>query len=137
MCVPSRTAGMRALYRGPRRTRGVDVESVRRWGPSVAVNLVLGVVAVVPLWLSMMFAANYPLAELGLTSREPTDNDGMLPWAMLLAPLWAAFLALWIPVNALARPESGVSTRRYWAVGSGLVLTPMAVLMTLFVLVDG
>ncbi|WP_437092710.1 hypothetical protein [Streptomyces sp. enrichment culture] len=113
------------------------MESVRRWGPSVAVNLILGVVAVVPLWLSMMFAVNHPLAELGLTSREPTDNDGMLPWAMLLTPVWAAFLALWIPVNALARPESGVSTCRYWAVGAGLVLTPMAALTTLFVLVDG
>ncbi|GAA2526097.1 MULTISPECIES: hypothetical protein [Streptomyces] len=113
------------------------MDSVRRWGPSVAVHLILGVVAIVPLWLSMMFATNYPLAELGLTSREPTDNDGMLPWAMILVPVWAVFLALWLPVGALARPKAGVPGRRYWAVSSGLLLTPMVVLMTLFVLVDG
>ncbi|CAL9555869.1 hypothetical protein SUDANB126_04536 [Streptomyces sp. enrichment culture] len=116
---------------------GLAVESVRRWGPSVAVNLILGVVAVVPLWLTMMFAVNHPLAELGLTTREPTDNDGTLPWVMLLTPVWAVFLALWIPLNALARPEAGVPGRRYWTVGSGLVLTPMVFLTALFVLVEG
>ncbi|MFF1278326.1 hypothetical protein ACFVZC_33920 [Streptomyces marokkonensis] len=113
------------------------MEAVRRWGPSVAAHLILGVVAVVPLWLTMMFAANHPLAELGLTSREPTDNDGMLPWAMLLVPVWAAFLALWLPVGSLARPEEGVRKRRYWTVSSALVLSPMVFLTTLFVLLDG
>ncbi|KAF3469611.1 hypothetical protein GL259_15235 [Streptomyces sp. Tu 3180] len=85
----------------------------------------------------MMFAVNHPLAELGLTTREPTDNDGTLPWVMLLTPVWAVFLALWIPLNALARPEAGVPGRRYWTVGSGLVLTPMVFLTALFVLVEG
>ncbi|GGX09430.1 hypothetical protein GCM10010297_33700 [Streptomyces malachitofuscus] len=113
------------------------MDAVRRWGPSVAVNLILGIVAVVPLWLSMMFLSNYPLAELGLTSREPTDNDGVLPWAVILGGAWAVFLALWLPLGGLARPRAGVAGRRYWTVSSALVLTPFVLLTVLFVLVDG
>ncbi len=44
-----------------------------------AANLVLGVIAVVPLWLLVQFARNYPLAALSLTGFESTDDDGMLP----------------------------------------------------------
>lgn len=110
---------------------------LRRWGVPLAVNPILGVVAVVPLWLSMMFAANYPLAELGLTSREPTDNDGMLPWVMLLVPVWAAFLALWIPLNLLVRPASCTRRRQYWTASAGLVPVPMVLLAALSVLLDG
>ncbi|MFE9923989.1 hypothetical protein ACFYQA_21125 [Streptomyces sp. NPDC005774] len=109
---------------------------LRRWGAPLAVNLVLGVVAVVPLWLSMMFAANYPLAELGLTSREPTDNDGMLPWAVILILVWAVFLALWIPLNQWARPES-CARRCYWTASAGLVPVPMVLIAVLSVLFDG
>ncbi len=114
-----------------------DMRPLRRWGAPLAVNLILGVVAVVPLWLSMMFAADYPLAGLGLTSREPTDNDGMLPWVMFLVPVWAAFLALWIPLNLLVRPASCTRPGRYWATSAGLVPVPMAVLVVLSSLFDG
>ncbi|WP_432057003.1 hypothetical protein [Streptomyces sp. bgisy022] len=113
-------------------------EAIRRWGPPVAVHLILGVVAVVPLWLSMMFAANFPLARWGLTTREPTENDGMLPWIVVLVALWAVFLALWLPLGSLARRAvPDVSRRRYWAVGAALLVTPMVFLTTLFALVEG
>lgn len=113
------------------------MDAVRRWGPSVAVNLILGMVAVVPLWLSMMFLANFPPADAGVTSREPTENDGMLPWVMILAVVWAVFLALWLPLGGLARPRRGVTGGRYWAVSSALVLTPFLFLTGLFAVVEG
>ncbi|MFI8307532.1 hypothetical protein ACIF80_29715 [Streptomyces sp. NPDC085927] len=113
------------------------MRQLRRWGAPLAVNLVLGVVAVVPLWLSMMFVVSYPLAGLGLVSREPTDNDGMLPWVMLLVLVWAVFLALWIPLNQLVRPASCPRPGRYWATSAGLVPVPMVLLAVLSVLFDG
>ncbi|WP_437029619.1 hypothetical protein [Streptomyces sp. enrichment culture] len=111
---------------------------MRRWGPPVAVHLILGVVALVPLWLSMMFLVSHPLAAWGLTSPEPTDNDGALPWLVLLVPMWAVFLALWLPLGSLARrTATGVSRARYWTVGAALVLAPMVFLTTLFYVVEG
>lgn len=95
------------------------------------VNVGLGIVAVVPLWLLLLFAVNFPLASMGLTSREPTENDGMLPWALLLVPLWALFLGLWIPVNLLLHDRTELPGARYWTLASLTALTPMAVLMVL------
>ncbi|WP_326752890.1 hypothetical protein OIE73_14045 [Streptomyces hirsutus] len=112
------------------------MQPLERWGAPPAVNLILGVVAVVPLWLSMMFVVSYPLAGLGLTSREPTDNDGVLPWMTILILVWAVFLALWIPLNQWARPEC-CARRRYWATSAGLVPVPMTVLVVLSFLFDG
>ncbi|MFF4759970.1 hypothetical protein [Streptomyces sp. NPDC001292] len=104
---------------------------VRAWAAPVIVNLVLGIVAVIPLWFLMMFLRNHPLAELGLTGRDPTDNDGVLPWMLLLVPMWAAFLGLWLPVNSLMRRKREVTRRRYWTFGSLVVLSPMATLLFL------
>ncbi|MEF9904062.1 hypothetical protein [Streptomyces sp. P9-A2] len=112
------------------------MQALRRWGAPLAVNLILGVVAVVPLWLSMMFVVSCPLAEPGPTSREPTDNDGMLPWVMILIPVWAVFLALWIPLNQWVRPES-CARRRYWTASAGLVPVPMVLIAVLSALFDG
>ncbi|WP_055694270.1 hypothetical protein [Streptomyces prasinopilosus] len=107
-----------------------------RWGAPLAVNLVLGVVAVVPLWLSAMFVVSHPLAGLGLVPGEPTDNDGPLPWAVVLALVWAVFLALWIPLNRWVRPES-CARGRYWAASAGLVPVPAVLLVVLSALFDG
>ncbi|MGP4085800.1 hypothetical protein [Streptomyces sp. KR55] len=63
----------------------------------------LGCIAVIPLWLLLLFAINFPLASLGVTRREPTENDGMLPWLILLVPLLSGLLALWWSLNALIR----------------------------------
>src|SRR5690606_6906220 len=86
---PRGNQDMPSRYRDPGHAEGETMDAMRRWGPPVAVHLILGMVALVPLWLSMMFVVNHPLAAWGITSREPTDNDGMLPWMMLLVPMWA------------------------------------------------
>ncbi|MFB8772945.1 hypothetical protein [Streptomyces broussonetiae] len=61
--------------------------ALRTWALPVVLNLAVGVVAVVPLAFLWFFLANFPLAALGLTSREPTENDGMLPWALVMVPM--------------------------------------------------
>ncbi|MFD3825484.1 hypothetical protein [Streptomyces sp. NPDC058625] len=111
---------------------------LRRWGAPPAVDLILGVVAVVPPRLSVMFAADHPLAEPGLTSGEPTDNDGMPPLGDAPGP---GVGGLPRPVDPAepAGPPGVVPPRRrhYWAASAGLVLVPMALPMVLFTLVDG
>ena len=47
------------------------------WIP-VAVNLLLGIPAVIPLFLAWYILANGPLAALGWTMQDPDENDGML-----------------------------------------------------------
>jgi hypothetical protein len=96
------------------------MDPVRRWGPTVAVNLTLGVFAIVPLWLTASFAMSSLPAAMGLTP-----------------PLWAVLLGLWIPANVLTRRGTGTSRCRHWAVGSALVLTPLPALTALLVLVEG
>ncbi|MFI5678255.1 hypothetical protein [Streptomyces cellulosae] len=113
-------------------SRTAPASSPRRpqlsWALPVTANLVLGVVAVVPLWLLTQFARNYPLAALGLTDREPTDDDGMLPWAMLLVPMWVLFLALWVSANWLIREKAVVSRGWYWGWAVLVALVPTGVL---------
>ncbi|MFD7699518.1 hypothetical protein [Streptomyces caelestis] len=102
----------------------------------MAVNLTLGIFAVVPLWLTASFAMSRLPVAPGPAPGEAVDDD-VLSWLMLLVPLWAVLLGLWIPANVLARRGTGASRCRHWAVGSVLVLTPLPALTALMVLVEG
>ncbi|AUG76311.1 hypothetical protein CFP65_1412 [Kitasatospora sp. MMS16-BH015] len=94
----------------------------RAWSATVAVNLLLGVPAVVPLWLLWYFAANWPLAELGWTQREPTENDGPLPWLVLGLPIVLGSALLWWLANRPLRRRH--PTRAHWPVAALATLTP-------------
>ncbi|MFE6283293.1 hypothetical protein [Streptomyces sp. NPDC057877] len=107
----------------------------RTWALPIALNLAIGVVAVVPLGFLMFFLSSFPLAALGLTSREPTENDGMLPWAILLVPMWALLLGLWGSVNAWLREGRPVAGRRYWSVGAAVALVPFLTLIALIAVI--
>ncbi|MFJ2557331.1 MULTISPECIES: hypothetical protein [unclassified Streptomyces] len=96
---------------------------------SVAVNLLLGVPAVVPIFLCWYFASNWPLAALGWTRGEPTENDGMLPWFLLGAPVTVGFALLWWLANYPVRRRVPLDSRLYWPAGALLTLAPTFVLM--------
>ncbi|MFB6887841.1 hypothetical protein ACFCX4_00790 [Kitasatospora sp. NPDC056327] len=106
---------------------------MRTYSPlAVAVNLLLGLPAVVPLFLIWYFLANWPLAELGWTDREPTENDGVLPWVLFAGPVLVGFAALWWLANLPVRRRSaGTGARLYWPVSMLLTLVPMGVLAVL------
>jgi len=106
-----------------------DAVRPRSWALPGVVNLLMGAVAVIPVWFLVLFAVSYPFDALGITRRDPTENDGMLPWAIVLVPLWTAFLAMWIPANLLLRRRTGASRARYWTCAVLLVLAPTTALM--------
>ncbi|MGW1881853.1 hypothetical protein [Streptomyces sp. NPDC001970] len=99
------------------------MKSGGKWAKPTFVNLV-GLVAIVPIWLLVLFAVNFPLAALGPSEREPTENDGMLPWLILLAPLLAGVLGLWLSLNTLMRRKADLRAGRYWRFSSAMVLLP-------------
>ncbi|MFD5319998.1 hypothetical protein [Streptomyces sp. NPDC127098] len=102
------------------------------WLGPIGVNAVLGIVAVVPLFLLWYFLVNYPLHDLGLTSREPTENDGVGVVLVMLAVVWAWFLAVWFLANVLVRkgtPARELPGRRYWTASATMPLVPTLVLV--------
>jgi hypothetical protein len=95
----------------------------------VGVNLLLGIPAVVPVWLLWYLAVNWPLAAAGWTQREPTENDGVLPWLLIGGPVVVLFTLVWWFVNRPMRRRVALDSRLYW-LGSALVtLVPTFTLM--------
>lgn len=67
---------------------GVNTGRMRKWlSAAVGVNVLLGVPGVVPACLLRYYVSNGPLADLGRTRREPTENDGMLLWLLIVVPV--------------------------------------------------
>lgn len=103
----------------------------RSWSGAFGANLLFGCVAVIPLWILWLFALNFPLAALELTQRSPTENDGMLPWLIVLVPLLTAVVAPWLLINAWIRRKSALRAGPYWTVSSAVILIPTAFSMVL------
>ncbi|MER7478519.1 hypothetical protein ABTX60_12815 [Streptomyces sp. NPDC126510] len=106
----------------------------RHWSAPLLVNLLLGIPAVVPVWLLWYLAANWPLAELGLTAREPTENDGVLPWFLVAGPVVAVFGLLWWSANRSLRRRTALPPGRYWALGVLATLVPTLALIVVSVM---
>ncbi|WP_309136871.1 hypothetical protein [Streptomyces sp. CG 926] len=82
-----------------------------------------------PVFLVWYIAVNGPLAELGWTVREPTENDGMMLWLVIAVPIVAAFVLLWWLANAFARRWNTAAARVYWPVCAAVTLVPTSALM--------
>ncbi|GHF69288.1 hypothetical protein PV749_24935 [Streptomyces sp. ID03-2B] len=92
----------------------------------VVVNLLLGIPAVVPVFLIWYVLSNGPLAELGWTQREPTENDGMWLWLVIVVPVVACFGGLWTLLNLWMRRRliAAASPYPYWSLAVTLTLAP-------------
>ncbi|GLW09704.1 hypothetical protein Misp01_48330 [Microtetraspora sp. NBRC 13810] len=106
------------------------IASLKRiaWLAPLAVNALFGYLAIVPLFLVWYFLANYPLAALGLTERDPTDNDGILPHLIMLGGV-GLFIALWAVVNLAVRALLRLPARSYWLVSVALLLGSLSLTM--------
>ncbi|MFD4950290.1 hypothetical protein [Streptomyces sp. NPDC058451] len=69
----------------------------------MAVNPLLGIPAIVPIFLVWYVLSNGPLAELGLTIQDPNEDGGMLLWLVIVVPVVAGFGGIWAPVNIRLR----------------------------------
>ncbi|MEV0973903.1 hypothetical protein [Microtetraspora glauca] len=96
------------------------------WVASLMVNTVFGYFGTIPLGFVWIFLANYPLAAVGLTHRDPTDNDGIFPWLIVLSVVWG-FIALWALVNIAIRRFSRLRARPYWTFSAVVALVPVVV----------
>ncbi|GAP48773.1 hypothetical protein [Streptomyces azureus] len=97
----------------------------------LAVNVVLGIPAVVPAFLLWYFASNRPLADLGWTEREPTENDGMLPWFMVATPILTLFGLVWWLANRPLRRRTALSPRAYWLLSAAATALPTLTLVVI------
>ncbi|WP_441246990.1 hypothetical protein [Kitasatospora sp. McL0602] len=109
--------------------RAVTGRRVRAWWPAVVANLLLGVPGVAPVWLVWYLAVNWPLAALGWTRREPTENDGVLPWLLLGTPVVALYGLAWWLANRPLRRRVAAAGRLYWPVSALVALVPTFTLM--------
>ncbi|RSM57727.1 hypothetical protein DMB66_31825 [Actinoplanes sp. ATCC 53533] len=87
---------------------------MRKLWLAVGVNLVLGVPAVVPIFLGWYFLVNGPLAALGWTQPDPDENEGMLPMVIFIVPILCLSGSIWGLVNWWLRRKVAVPAAQYW-----------------------
>lgn len=101
-----------------------------KWRLTAAgMNVLLGVPGVVPVWLIWYYLSNGPLADAGWTSREPTENDGMQLWLVIVVFAVAVFGVIWWLANDWARRRTALAPHVYWTAGALLTLVPTGVLV--------
>ncbi|MFD8464202.1 hypothetical protein [Streptomyces cyaneofuscatus] len=107
---------------------GGPVKKAQLWKSfvPVVVNLLLGIPALVPIFLTWYFLSNGPLAELGWTQRNPNEDDGMLLWLIFVVPAVGCFGAIWALTNLWIRRKLFAEgpPSMYWSVSVVLVLAP-------------
>ena len=88
------------------------MQGKRTWSLLIPVgaNLLLGIPAVIPLFLTEYVLVNGPLADLGWTQREPTENDGMLGWLIFLIPAYCVVGPSWALINVWMRRRTAART---------------------------
>lgn len=102
---------------------------MRHWSAPLLVNVLLGIPGVVPIWLLWYFTVNGPLADAGVTVREPTENDGMLLWLVIIVPVVALFVLLWWLANTPLRHRTTLTPRAYWSLSVAALFVPTAALI--------
>lgn len=99
------------------------------WWTPFLLNVLLGIPGVVPFWLVWYLMVNWPLAELGWTVREPTENDGMVLWLVIVVPVVAVFTMIWWLVNAPLRRRTSLTPHTFWLLCGLAPLLPTAALI--------
>lgn len=101
----------------------------KHWPVPLVVNVLLGIPGVVPFWLLWYLVANWPLAELGWTVREPTENDGMALWLVIVVPVVTLYGLIWWLANLPLRRRTALAPRTYWLLSLTAPLLPTGALL--------
>lgn len=108
----------------------INMWSLRRGLLTIAgLNCLLGIPGAIPVWLVWYFFVNWPLAAIGWTVQDPSENDGALPWFIFGGPIVVGFTLCWWFANRSIRRRSPISSPWYWATSLLVTLVPTVVLI--------
>lgn len=92
-------------------------------------NVILGVPGVVPVWLAWYFMSSWPLAALGLTQREPTENDGWVVTLVFVLPGVVLGVLVWYLIGRAVAHFGRLDGRGwFWPLSAVAALVPTIVL---------
>ena len=99
-------------------------------GAVVGVNVILGVPAVVPVWLAWFYLTQWPLAAIGPTTQDASQDDGVVIASVVVLPVVALGVVAWFFVGLWLRPRvDPMNGPWFWPVSALAVLAPTAVLI--------
>ncbi|MGW7067038.1 hypothetical protein [Streptomyces sp. NPDC054872] len=106
----------------------------RRWCTPLGINLLLGIPALVPMLMLWFLLSNWPLADMGLTTRIPNNEHDDSPNAALLffGPMIAASTVLWWIANRPLARRTQLTAPRYWLISLTGTLIPTAAAITVW-----
>ncbi|MFF3586781.1 hypothetical protein ACFYYI_06385 [Streptomyces sp. NPDC002387] len=107
------------------------MELAGRWYTALGLNVLLGIPGVIPIWMLWYIAANWPLAGLGVTEREPTENDGLGVGLVVFGPVVATGALLWWLANRPLARRTRLAPHHYWLLSILGTLVPTATLMVI------
>ncbi|MCT9138633.1 hypothetical protein [Streptomyces violarus] len=107
---------------------------IRRWYTALGINLLLGIPAIVPILMLWFLLSNWPLADIGLTTRIPNNEQDDSPNAALLffGPMIAASVILWWIANRPLARRTQLPASRYWLLALAGTLIPTAIAITVW-----
>jgi hypothetical protein len=97
---------------------------ISRWPTALGVNLLLGIPGIVPIWLLWFLAASWH-------DPEPTENDGMALWLVIVVPAVGLYAMLWRATNSALSSRTSLTARTYWLLSVAGTLSPTVVLLLL------
>ncbi|MET8638993.1 hypothetical protein ACWEQ2_04250 [Streptomyces sp. NPDC004096] len=97
---------------------------VSRWPTALGVNLLLGIPGIVPIWLLWFLAASWH-------NPEPTENDGMALWLVIVVPIVGLYTMLWWTANSALVHRTSLATQTYWLLSAVGTLLPTVTLILL------
>ncbi|NEA44330.1 hypothetical protein G3I76_34260 [Streptomyces sp. SID11233] len=103
----------------------------KSWPAPLAVNVLLGIPGIVPIWLVYYIAANGPLSALHLAGSNPTENDGVLPWVVVAGPVLLLFVLIWWLANRPLRRRTTMTAGSYRLVSIVATALPTLFLITI------
>ncbi|WP_308439641.1 hypothetical protein [Streptomyces spinoverrucosus] len=88
-------------------------------------NLLLGMPAVVPIWLLWFLAASWH-------NPEPTENDGMALWLVIIVPVVGLYTLLWCTANRALARRTSLAAQNYWLLSVTGTFLPTLTLIVLY-----
>nr|WP_171109789.1 MULTISPECIES: hypothetical protein [Streptomyces] len=98
---------------------------IRRWPTALGVNLLLGIPGVVPIWLLWFLAASRH-------NPEPTENDGMALWLVIIVPVVGLYTLLWWTANTALARRTSLAAQHYWLLSVAGTFLPTLTLILLY-----